>query len=173
MVVSLFIPTSSPNGVIIGMVKAACPVPEPTKKLITDCTTNIAYPDNRLGRGSITLARLYSIVSIILASLHSITMALAIPTTMAAPTISFAPLMKFSTISLTCIFPKKPDMIPKAKNTAAISFMYHSYFKTPTIIRASPANNVNKISLCLNVNSTSTSLLPIRFNSSFLFKSCS
>ena len=115
------IPTKSPSGASIGIVSAACPEPELTKKFMNIWITNIIYDAINDGNWPTTLAKLNNIVSIIFAFWAIIIIDLAKPINMAAPIISFAPSVNADAISFGANFPTIPLTSPTAKNIPDIT----------------------------------------------------
>lgn len=151
-VVCLDISSKSPNGANIGIVNAACPDPEITKKFINIWTGNITHAASNDGNLPINDDKPNNIVSMIWEFSAIITIALANPITIAAPIISLAPSINASAISSAFNPPTIPANIPVIKNTAAISGIQNPSFNTPHMITAKQTPIEAIIILCANVN---------------------
>ena len=119
---------------MIGIVMAACPVPDTTKKLNTDWNRYISTAATAPETPDNAFEILYIIVLITVGVVGSepprtCMIPCAIATTRAAPIRSFAPSLKdvaisFSFISFSLkITPNTPETIPIIKNCVAISGM--------------------------------------------------
>jgi hypothetical protein len=84
-------------------------------------------------------------------SRSSTTVALASAMTSAVLTMSLAPATKAATQSSACSRATPPTATAMTRNRAAISWMYHAYLTTPTIIPASVAANRPSTHLCVAV----------------------
>ena len=120
------------SGAITGMVRAACPEPDTTKKLNTDWNTYISHAEITGGNPCMPWLILWRMVfstvpSVALVPPRIMMMPCAIPTHMAAPRRSAAPLSKDVAMSLSFISfkwkitPMIPDTRPITKNCDAIS----------------------------------------------------
>ena len=124
----------SARGAMIGIVNAACPDPETTKKLKIDWNTYIStaasVPDKPTKAWEIPFKIVLSTVGSVAEEPPRTSMIpCAIPTTIAAPTRSAAPCLKDEAISLSLIplslniTPITPETSPITKNWEAISGM--------------------------------------------------
>jgi len=125
---------------MMGMVSAAWAVPEWMKKLIAACTRNIIWAATTSGRAEMRPAPAFSMVSSTWPSLAMMRSARPQAMMKATLTMSLAPVTNPRAIRLGLSPATAPSIRPMARNSAAISSMYHCFSRMPhtssTMVRA-------------------------------------